>query len=133
VSRNKWILMEMEMDDGNTLNSRASVRKCEVCGWSQTYHECLKVRAIPLRDTVADLPIVVDAVRVVELSTGRSKALVKTAFKALNIVFTRLQVVPRSTSIEYEQKYVPKFSEHEWPALVPSVFARACREVVTVV
>lgn len=83
----------MDTNEGNILSVRTLAGKCVV---AETYHEGLKVRAVPLRDTIANLPIVVDAVRVVELAGGRSKAFVKTAFKAFDIIFTGLQVVSRS-------------------------------------
>lgn len=63
---------------------------------ANTHHERLKVRPPPLREAVSNLPLVVHAVRRVELLRVRGwrKAVVQALLQAFNLVLARLEVVP---------------------------------------
>lgn len=65
----------------------------------RVHHESLEIGAVPLRDAVADLPVIVGSESVVELTARRGQAFVETTFEALDVVFSRFQVVPRSGRI----------------------------------
>lgn len=55
-------------------------------------HECLEVGAPPLREGVANLPLVVDALAG-ELGADGSEALVETSLEALDFVGVGVEVV----------------------------------------
>lgn len=61
------------------------------------HHERLEVWPPPLGQAVTDLPVVVHAMRRVELARlrGRSEAIIQSALEALDLVFTWLEVVAR--------------------------------------
>jgi len=61
----------------------------------QTYHERLKIGSPPLSETVSDFPLVVDTVRCIELFRfrGWGETLVQSTLEAVDVVFTRLEVV----------------------------------------
>lgn len=63
---------------------------------ANTHHERLEVRPPPLREAVPNLPLVVHAVRRVELLRVRGwrKAVVQALLQAFNLVLPRLEVVP---------------------------------------
>lgn len=67
-----------------------------------THHESLKVGAEPLRDTVPDLPVVVDAMRVIKLTTRGGETLVKTSLESFNFVFSGFQVVSGAAVSEFK-------------------------------
>ena len=60
-------------------------------------HERLEVGAPPLREAVADLPVVVDPVRRVELdrALGRREPVVEPRLQPVDLVLARLEVVAR--------------------------------------
>ena len=64
------------------------------------YHESLKVGAPPLGQAVTNLPIVINAVRSVELhgASGWGETVVEACFEPFDLVLARLEVVSRSAT-----------------------------------
>jgi hypothetical protein len=62
---------------------------------NQTYHERLKIGSPPLSETVSDFPLVVDAMRCIELFRfgRRGETFVQSALEAVDVVFAGLEVV----------------------------------------
>jgi hypothetical protein len=86
----------------------------------RTHHKRLKVRPPPLRETVADLPVVVHAVARVELPRVRRRreALVEAALEPVELVLARLEVVAgeleeRVRDLEHEDVRVPVVVDDE--------------------
>lgn len=77
----------------------------------ETDHESFEIRAEPLRDTVSNLPIIIDPMRIVELTTrSRRKTLVEPALESFDLVLSRLEVIARS-------RIIPR--SEQWPEFVP--------------
>lgn len=71
-------------------------------GRVRAHHKRLEVGPPPLRETVPDLPFVVDAVRRVKLArlAWRREAVVEPALEPVDLVFARLEVVSGPTQIQ---------------------------------
>lgn len=61
-------------------------------------HECLEIRTPPLRKSIANLPLVVDALAG-ELGADRCQPFVQPGLEALDLVVLCAEVVARSTDI----------------------------------
>lgn len=64
----------------------------------EAHHEGFKVGSPPLRQTITNLPLVVDTMRRIELFrlVWRSQTFVHPSFETIDVVFSWLQVVSRS-------------------------------------
>ena len=71
------------------------------------HHEGLEIRSPPLREAVANLPVVVHAMRRVELPRVRRwrEAFVQPAFEAVDLVLSGLQVVSWAASHVFHVKH----------------------------
>jgi hypothetical protein len=77
-----------ELDEVELL---ALLRPSDVRG-DERVHECLEVRSPPLRERVADLPLIVDTLAC-ELCANWCKTLIEPSLKALDLVVFSAQVV----------------------------------------
>jgi hypothetical protein len=60
-----------------------------------THHKCLEIGPPPLCKTISNFPLVVDAMRRVELLGlyWRREALIEAPFQSINVVLTRFEIV----------------------------------------
>jgi hypothetical protein len=79
----------------NEVELLALFRPCDMRG-DERVHERLKVRSPPLRQCVADLPLIVDALAC-ELRADRRKALIQPRLEALDLVVFCAEVVAGSS------------------------------------
>lgn len=63
-------------------------------GWDERIHEGLEIRPPPLRQGIANLPLLIDALAA-ELRANRSQPLVQPHLEPLYLIILGLEIVPR--------------------------------------
>ena len=72
--------------------------------WS--HHKSLKIRPPPLSQTITDLPVVIHTVGRVKLAGfgGRGQAVIQPPLQPVDLVFTRLEIIPGPVMLYREQR-----------------------------